>query len=329
MERLVGASPSVWTRYLEQLDATLGAVEVDRDLRERYQRAHRGSTGIEPFDAWVRELVETGYLHNHSRMWFASVWVFTLELPWELGADFFLRHLLDGDPASNTLSWRWVAGLHTAGKTYLTTPGNLEKYAGRRFFADGPPEGLSKLATRASALSENDMSPSMPLNLPAPANARPRSGLLLTEEDLVLDAPLTPRAVALWMPNEMFPLSASELVRAFKAEAGADAIARAKRKWPQASTQSELSSSAQIVRWVQQQGLEEVHVAYVPQGHLRSQLEELTRMLARINCEVRFFVRDYDRVAWPNANKGYFQLKKQIPKMLEVLLPDQSSMELI
>jgi deoxyribodipyrimidine photo-lyase len=66
----------------------------------------------------VQELVETGYLHNHARMWFASIWIFTLRLPWELGADFFLRHLLDGDAASNTLSWRWVAGLHTKGKHY-------------------------------------------------------------------------------------------------------------------------------------------------------------------------------------------------------------------
>ena len=59
-------------------------------------------------------------------MWFASIWVFTLRLPWELGADFFVRHLLDGDPASNTLGWRWVAGLHTAGKTYLATPKTYE-----------------------------------------------------------------------------------------------------------------------------------------------------------------------------------------------------------
>ena len=60
--------------------------------------------GIEGFDHWAKELAETGYLHNHARMSFASIWLFTLKLPWSLGADFFLRHLLDGDPASNTLS---------------------------------------------------------------------------------------------------------------------------------------------------------------------------------------------------------------------------------
>ena len=47
-------------------------------------------------------MTDTGWLHNHARMWFASIWIFTLRLPWALGADFFLRHLVDGDPASNT-----------------------------------------------------------------------------------------------------------------------------------------------------------------------------------------------------------------------------------
>ena len=60
-------------------------------------------------------------MHNHVRMWFASIWIFTLNLPWQLGADFFMQHLLDGDPASNTLSWRWVAGIPVS-YTHLTLP---------------------------------------------------------------------------------------------------------------------------------------------------------------------------------------------------------------
>ena len=62
-------------------------------------------------------------------MWFASIWIFTLNLPWELGANFFYRNLLDADEASNTLSWRWVAGLHTSGKFYLARQDNIEKYS--------------------------------------------------------------------------------------------------------------------------------------------------------------------------------------------------------
>ena len=66
-------------------------------------------------------------------MWFASIWIFTLKLPWQQGAAFFLEHLLDGDSASNTLSWRWVAGLQTKGKHYLAKSWNIEKFTENRF----------------------------------------------------------------------------------------------------------------------------------------------------------------------------------------------------
>ena len=106
--------PSVWTRYRQALSEQLRAVEGG-GFAAAYARACEGRTGIDCFDAWIAELCATGYLHDHARMWFASIWVHTLGLPWELGADLFLHHLLHGDPASNTLSWRWVVGLQTAG----------------------------------------------------------------------------------------------------------------------------------------------------------------------------------------------------------------------
>ncbi len=101
--------------------AALNRIATQSGLRNDWQAACQGCTGIDAFDHRAQELVTTGYLHNHARRGFASIWIFTLRLPWELGADFFLRHLLDGDPASNTLSWRWVGGLHTPGKTDLAS----------------------------------------------------------------------------------------------------------------------------------------------------------------------------------------------------------------
>jgi deoxyribodipyrimidine photo-lyase len=83
-------------------------------------------------DYFVNELLNTGYLHNHARMWFAAWWVHEARLPWQCAAALFYRHLLDGDPASNTLSWRWVAGLQTPGKTSLARRSNLEKDLARR-----------------------------------------------------------------------------------------------------------------------------------------------------------------------------------------------------
>ena len=129
--------PTVWTQYRADLRAARNRVQTEGGLRRNWEAACRGETGIDAFDHWATQLVDTGYLHNHARMWFASIWIFTLQLPWVLGADFFLRHLIDGDPASNTLSWRWVGGMQTKGKTYLARPSNIEKYTNGRFSRAG------------------------------------------------------------------------------------------------------------------------------------------------------------------------------------------------
>ena len=100
---------------------------------EDYKKAINGKTGIKCFDDWVKELKTENYLHNHTRMWFASIWIFTLNLPWELGARFFMKHLFDGDAASNTLSWRWVAGIQTQGKNYLARESNIRKFTNQRY----------------------------------------------------------------------------------------------------------------------------------------------------------------------------------------------------
>lgn len=111
-------------------------------------------------------------------MWFASVWIFTLGLPWQLGADFFYRHLVDADPASNTLSWRWVAGLHTTGKHCLARAENIDRNTNGRF----KPYGA--LNERAKPLVDPEGHPP-PMDLADPESAQDsRVALLLTEEDL-------------------------------------------------------------------------------------------------------------------------------------------------
>ena len=96
---------SIWTEYKNFKDHSNDSYTL--------KTAKEGKTGIDCFDTWIQELRENNYLHNHSRMWFASIWIFTLKLPWQIGARLFMKHLLDGDASSNTLSWRWVAGMHT------------------------------------------------------------------------------------------------------------------------------------------------------------------------------------------------------------------------
>ena len=121
--------PSVWKDFVNDLKYLKVDYESDKNLKA----AVNGNTDIECFNDWVHELKDTGYLHNHTRMWFSSIWIFTLELPWQLGAEFFMRYLKDGDPASNTLSWRWTAGVQTKGKNYVAQEWNIKKFTNGRY----------------------------------------------------------------------------------------------------------------------------------------------------------------------------------------------------
>lgn len=128
-----------WRDYWHQVQAALGnriredieppaalprvAVEVDR-VPDDVLAADTGSACV---DAFVRRLHETGWLHNHERMWLASWLVHVRRVRWQAAADWFLSHLLDGDPASNHLSWQWVAGTFSA-KPYLFNRENLERF---------------------------------------------------------------------------------------------------------------------------------------------------------------------------------------------------------
>ena len=117
--------PRVWDDFMGDLKFL--------EKNKLYYEAIEGLTDIECFNYWVKELRENGFLHNHTRMWFASIWIFTLNLPWQLGAEFFLKYLTDADSASNTLSWRWVAGIQTKGKNYLAKNWNIEKFTNGKF----------------------------------------------------------------------------------------------------------------------------------------------------------------------------------------------------
>ena len=121
--------PSLWTDFVNDLEN----LKKDFQNNKILKNAINGNTDIECFNDWVNELKKTGYLHNHARMWFSSIWIFTLDLPGQLGAEFFMKHLKDGDPASNTLSWRWTAGLQTKGKNYVAQEWNIKKFTNQRY----------------------------------------------------------------------------------------------------------------------------------------------------------------------------------------------------
>jgi len=312
--------PEVWTRYKRGLEQQIDALEKNSGLRKAYTEAVQGSTGIACFDSWAQELIETGYLHNHARMWFASIWIFTLRLPWELGADFFYRHLLDGDPASNTLSWRWVGGLHTKGKTYLARPDNIARYTGGRF-----PETRG-LARAADPLDEPPLGGRVPI--PA-AEALPASGrclLLVTEDDTHAESwhvgGLEVCEVAgVSLAAHRSPLSVSAPVDRFSGAAVAQGAERAARHFDVAhgpALAAEDWVETMIAR-AKEAGADTIVTGYAPTGPVADALRAAKPELAAAGLALVQLRRPYDDLVWPHATAGFFKVKAKIPRILEGL----------
>jgi len=310
--------PQVWSRYCDELDKQIAVLNCDGSLEARYSEAVQGRTGIDCFDAWASELIETGYLHNHARMWFASIWIFTLRLPWQLGADFFYRHLLDGDPASNTLSWRWVGGLHTKGKHYLARASNIQKYTDGRFHPTG------QLAENAEALSEPARDELRPLPPQDPIAGDEPFGLLITEEDgwpESLDLPGGPVSVlGLTMTEDRSPLTVGDQALSFAENAMQDTLDRASRHFGCETVQANGPDwRSSLSGWARQHGLRKIVTAYAPVGPVAQRLSAVTHDLEAAGIRLVQTRRPFDEICWPHATKGFFALKKKIPGILASL----------
>jgi len=269
--------------------------------------AEAGRTGIAAFDAWARELTSTGYLHNHARMWFASIWIFTLGLPWQAGADFFLRHLLDGDPASNTCSWRWVAGLHTPGKTYTARASNIAKYTDGRF-----PETPGLARTTAAVAGTNP--PRTPLRTAVAPLADAPAVRLITEEDLhpeSLGGPPVQATATVQLTDRRSPGPVADAVAAWDAAALADAAARAGGAVPFVSPEPDA-----VADWAAAMGARQVVTGYLPVGWVRDWADGLAAALTARGITLAEQRRPYDAAIWPHATAGFFGVKKRIPALL-------------
>jgi len=309
--------PFIWSDYRTACKNLIVGLSQNREMRNAYERAEEGETGVACFDAWVAELKQTGYLHNHTRMWFASIWIFTLKLPWQLGADFMYRHLLDGDAASNTLSWRWVGGLHTKGKTYLARADNIRTYTKARFCPDG-------LALEAPPLEENEMRSAIRLREAAQSWPSGRVGLLLTEEDLHPELP-EPGACDIAaicgasITGERSPLKVSPLVDAFVKGAMVDGLTRIAKQISVNATLLPSLSGVEIEDWARANALTTIATAYAPVGPVGESLAEIAAQLANNGIRIVEVRRGYDTRAWPHATRGFFGLKDKIPKLLAAL----------
>ena len=284
--------PNVWTDYL----AELNQIKNEFQNNQNYLSAIDGKTDIECFNAWVNELKDNNYLHNHTRMWFASIWIFTLELPWQLGAEFFMQHLYDGDAASNTLGWRWVAGVQTQGKHYLASEWNIKKFTNNRFQniklnENAPP----KISEKSYQIIKQDFN--------NPQNIENKN-LLIFENNLSFE--ITDfkennfkKIYLVSNKNENRSIKLSEKLVKFKSHLIEDQEQRLKNQ----------SIDCQIIDISELTNIENYYGLYPTVG-------ENLDFLNSNNLKIDFLYRNLDQLAWQYCNKGFFNFKNYIPKIV-------------
>ncbi len=285
--------PSVWSDYIISLN----------NIREKYRedpnylKAIEGKTNIECFDEWVKELKTYNYLHNHTRMWFASIWIFTLDLPWQLGAELFLKHLYDGDAASNTLGWRWVAGIQTQGKHYLASEWNIKKFTNNRFQniklnENAPP----KMTDKTYSIIKNDF-----IN---PEISEDKT-LVIFENNLSFENSdfkefKFDKIILAVNSNEFRNIKLSDNVTKFKSELINDQLERIKS----------LSINCEKVSIDKLKDIKsDFYILYPSVG------ENLDFVLSNLN-NYKFIYRELDKYSWQFCNKGFFNFKGYIPKII-------------
>ena len=288
--------PNVWTDYLLELNQIKNEFQNNQD----YLSAIEGKTKVDCFNEWVNELKENNYLHNHTRMWFASIWIFTLELPWQLGAEFFMQHLFDGDAASNTLGWRWVAGIQTQGKHYLASEWNIKKFTNNRF------QNIKLNENAPPKVSEKSYN-IVKQNFTNPQNVEEKN-LLVFENNLSFE--ITDfkdknfkKIYLVSNNNDNRSIKLSEKLLKFKSQLIEDQEKRLK----------DLSIDCQIINVSEITNIENCCGLYPTIG-------ENLDFLNSNNLGIHFLYRNIDQNAWKYCKKGFFNFKKYIPKIIEHIL---------
>ena len=286
--------PNVWGDYLKELTDIKESFKDNKN----YLDAIEGNSNIECFNEWVNELKNFNYLHNHARMWFASIWIFTLNLPWQLGAEFFMKHLFDGDAASNTLGWRWVAGIQTQGKNYLATEWNIKKFTNNRFQNIKINEVAEPKTTEKNySIIEKSFS---------------NPALLEDKVLLIFDNNLSfeftdfkdqnfKKILIVSNKNENRQIKLSDNVLNFKTHLINDQLKRLKEK----SIASDIIDISDLKNTD-----EKVYALYPTVGESLFYLE-----LNQLN-NIEFLYREIDQFSWQFCNKGFFNFKNHIPKIV-------------
>jgi len=230
-------------------------------------------------------------------MWFASIWIFTLDLPWQLGAEFFMKHLYDGDAAANTLGWRWVAGIQTQGKNYLASEWNIKKFTNNRFNniklnENAPPKTSDKTYTESKLKFNN------PKNLE-------EKNLLIFENNLSFEIgdfkdQKFKKVFLVFNKNENRTIELGEKLVKFKAQLIEDQKKRLEDK----------SINTEIIDLSEIQNINEISYGLYPT------VGENLDFINSNNLKIEFLYRKLDQFSWQYCNKSFFNFKNYIPKII-------------
>ena len=292
--------PSIWKNYLHDLNSLQSQKE-----HQNYKEAVSGCTGIDCFNSWSKELQNKNYLHNHTRMWFASIWIHTLSLPWQLGAELFMEKLYDADPASNTLSWRWVAGIHTQNKNYIASAENIKKFTGGAFY---PKKQLNK---NAKTFTWENFEPE---NFNFQDYQKPKNVdcILIHENNLSLQD-IPDFKYMLIQQNSLQSISRSKKVCRYIDKALEDFKKRVTEKFTGKIIPFTFENFQPIQNFVYEKKISEIYSPYPSIGLLKSKLMDIEKLG---NIKFIFFCNSWDSLFWPHAKKGFFKLKKQIKPII-------------
>ena len=311
-----------WKGWLEHRPEVYDDYLSDRDIllnkfanKKFYQNAIKANTNYNFFNKWILDLKNKGYLHNHIRMWFASIWIFNLNLPWQLGADFFMQHLLDGDPASNTLSWRWVSGIQTKGKNYIARKSNIEKYSNIK---------LNKneiLNENVYPIQDDKVYNIKEININHEINKDNIKAIIVPTDEIniVKDLNIQNCNSFYGLPlndynDHKFDIKIINHIKKITLSHLNDDI------FYQTSNYELHFDNYydELNKWINNKKINEIYLPYVTKGNWKNIYKKIINNNPSVNFIV--FNRNYDAKSWIYSKKGFFNFKKNIQKIIAEII---------